>query len=324
MNADGKAKYLRLLEEKFGSHKYVKQYKEYLEFPLKVKTILYGVEKINVLKYEGQFADRIPGPGVHNAMSFSELGYYGKNGDMWFTGIQADARYPGSFLISNGKVEFFKGTFDQRPKKESGTEFEKEDYEHAKKASKAVFDGYLGALTKNMLNHILYDGNPVVEKVDNLFGPREYYSDKIILDYDVIRNRMSSIRIIPFSSGFRDFFGYATFHNNIDTRMNIYYELRETKDSTIKVLMVYNYPTRDYYLFTLGTMKEIDPGEKEMGYHFLVGEDDNLYYQIATDKAYHIFRITPQWDKVIKTQDYVSAIGEFYPKYKEAWDALSD
>lgn len=322
-SADGKAKYLRLLEEKFGSHKYVKQYKEYLEFPQKVEEISCEVEKVYELKYEGQFADRYPGIGPHGIISYSEIGFYSKKGDMWFTGIQAGTRSPGSFSISNGKVEFYEGPFDKRPWGDN-TIVDQKEYDDAEKSVKGIYDGYVNFLSAGIGSLILYDGYLDIERKDDLDDVRENYLDTIVFCCNLDKDKLSSVRVIPFSSDFRHFSGSFTDFRNVDSFLNIYYELRETNDPVKKVLMVYNYPTRDYYLFTLGKMEEVDPSENEMGYHFLIGEDDNLYYQIATDKAYHIFRITPHWDKVIKTQDYVSAIGEFYPKYKEDWDALSD
>jgi hypothetical protein len=54
---------------------------------------------------------------------------------------------------------------------------------------------------------------------------------------------------------------------------------------------------------------------------YVVGEDDNIYFQLVTEQAYYVYKIVPLWDSVEETE-YNPRFIEFYPELQEIWDEL--
>ena len=54
---------------------------------------------------------------------------------------------------------------------------------------------------------------------------------------------------------------------------------------------------------------------------YVVGEDDNIYFQLVTEQAYYVYKIIPLWDSVEETE-YNPRFIEFYPELQEIWDGL--
>jgi len=65
---------------------------------------------------------------------------------------------------------------------------------------------------------------------------------------------------------------------------------------------------------------EENKNEKLLAYQYVLGEDENIYYQLVTDKAYYIYKLELLWDQPMEDDEYKPYFFEFHPELKEAFD----
>jgi len=121
---------------------------------------------------------------------------------------------------------------------------------------------------------------------------------------------------------------------NVDSNNRIYFAFNEPmyneecksiindKKITSGHIMIYD-PEKD----TLFNVRhpfwdEENKDEKMLAYQYVLGEDENIYYQLVTDRAYYIYKIKLLWDQPMENDEYKPYFIEIYTELKEAFDAV--
>lgn len=87
-------------------------------------------------------------------------------------------------------------------------------------------------------------------------------------------------------------------------------------------IMIYDLMNNVLYNIRHPFFNEENRNEELWATQYIVGEDGNIYYQLVTDKAYYIYRITPLWDESMEETEYNPIFFEFYPELKKIWDEM--
>jgi hypothetical protein len=182
-----------------------------------------------------------------------------------------------------------------------------------------------GFLLNNALSKSFYFG----ATIDLYFKNNKNIFDKIIYIYDYDKQIVQNIFIYPFSNYYGFISGdykdkiYLCFGGVAPYRPEEAEALFKFKPDTGHI-MIHEINTGKIYNIYFNEMDEHSRGGKIIGGVYVLGEDDSIYYQLVTDQAYFIYRITPLWNEPMEKTEYKPYFFEFLPEIKKEWDALQD
>jgi hypothetical protein len=88
-------------------------------------------------------------------------------------------------------------------------------------------------------------------------------------------------------------------------------------------ILIYDINKDTLYQLYHPIVDDSNKNEKVEAFTYCLGEDENIYYQLVTDKAYYIYKLTLLWDQPMEKEDYHPLFFEFYPELKKAFDAAN-
>jgi hypothetical protein len=150
-------------------------------------------------------------------------------------------------------------------------------------------------------------------------GPYYDLDSKVFILYDWTQSKVLSIRIFPFLNY------YSAMEKGIgaiDANLK-YYMFLDLGDVSIEEpnryhpsidnghILIFDAPEDKLYEIKHPIFSEVGSGEKLIKNQYILDEEGNIWYQLITDKAYHIYSITPYWESSEKTVRYNSEFSVF-------------
>jgi hypothetical protein len=131
------------------------------------------------------------------------------------------------------------------------------------------------------------------------------------------------IRIFPYTDYFHPFSEYDYPRKTMDEKNRIYFGLWSwNKEDYRKIdkfqVMAYDFEQDTMYF--IEWPKLTPKSENIIQISYVIGDDDAIYFQVVTDAACSIYRITPLWDEPMESVEYMPMFYEFYPEIKEKED----
>jgi hypothetical protein len=151
------------------------------------------------------------------------------------------------------------------------------------------------------------------------------HSDKAILLYKWQDKRVEKTILLPATDAYKPFHNFDWQLRSLDKQNRFY--LRLKADFSFKYqglknshVMIYDATKDNLYNIFFPIFDETNEDEQLIDTHFVLGEDGLIYCQLVTDKAYHLFKIDPQWQLPGESMDYDPVFFSFYPELRSAWD----
>jgi len=199
-----------------------------------------------------------------------------------------------------------------------------------------------------------YNNIPLLFKNSNFIGP--VVSDKVILrssysinykngdsSYDIAllyynwkTQESYRICILPFLIKYQDLDFNMTGIRTIDKKNRIYFafhlpfvksfddlDIINTKQISSGHIIIYDIENDILYNLHHPYWDKYNTNERLLGYQYALGDDDNIYYQLVTEKAYYIYKITPSWEQSAQRDEYKPYFFEYYPNLKSEFENTS-
>jgi hypothetical protein len=148
------------------------------------------------------------------------------------------------------------------------------------------------------------------------------YSDldaRVFILYDWPRSKVHSIRIFPFLNYYSAIDqGIGAIDKNLK-----YYMFLDLGDISVEEpnryhpsinnghILIFDAPKDTLYEIKHPIFGEGESGERLIKNQYILDEEGNIWYQLITDKAYHIYSIEPYWESSEKTVRYNSEFSVF-------------
>jgi hypothetical protein len=151
---------------------------------------------------------------------------------------------------------------------------------------------------------------------------RQKSTDKGFLYYDLENNQTIEEYILAGTDKYETFRDITPVRT-IDSKGRIYMNLHDQpyNDNRNGHVMILDLENDALYNIHHPYYTEINENDDGFIVIYVLGEDDNIYFQLITDKAYYIYKITPLWDSIEETE-YNPRFIEYYPELQEVWDGL--
>jgi len=159
------------------------------------------------------------------------------------------------------------------------------------------------------------------------------WNDKTIILYNWKNKNIIRVRVLPATDRYRRFGLILGNTTTVDSNNRVYfyfggfYEDEETRAREHNLnpghIMIYD-PEKDYLynIYNPYTAPE-NVTEPVLGYQYLIGEDENIYYQEVRESGHYIYKITPLWDEPMEETEYNPIFFEFQPELKAEWDRMT-
>jgi hypothetical protein len=335
-------KYSRLLtsfKKSFSAHEQPEIgefYRDNIRLPANIKNV--NMEMSEFARFEHYNSKDFQAPYVYHLgmYTYNELGYVSSGGEMWFAGTQSDTY---AKLVNRTGITHLEEGADSQPGEDRIISFEGEWIHKVEVTDSryvfAVFDdklrylfdlkevlpdtpdfGYAGTITNGQK---WFDTSIRVHYLDRFIG-----KDWAFINYDIFTKEKRTY-IFPFTVCYNDLRAFSIEPNQTDSSGRCYfaYNFTNEADFLIDESSVFIIDARNDTLFQLRHPIVYDGDvESPLTAHYVIGEDDNLYFQLVTDRYYLIYKIAVDWDGPMENAEYDPICFEIYPELKKMWEEI--
>jgi hypothetical protein len=337
-----KKKYLRLItsfQEPFSAHEQPeieKFYRENIRLPENIKNL--DIEMSEFARFDHTDSHDFQAPYVYHMgmYTYNELGYVSTDGDMWFTGTQSDTH---AMLVNRTGITHLEGGVETQPN--SGRVI---FFEEVWSTKVEVIEGrYIYAVVGDEMR-FMWDEKQVLPR-EPVFGDggaifkgqrwfdvpiRVHYLDRYIgkdwafINYDIFTKEKRTY-IFPFTVCYIDFSAFSIEPNQTDSSGRCYfsYNFTNEEDFVVEESSVFIIDAQKDTLYQLRHPIFFDEAvESPLTAHYVIGEDDNLYFQLVTDEHYIIYKIVPAWERPMEDAQYNPFCFDVYPELNKMWEGF--
>jgi hypothetical protein len=331
-------------------------YVKYLNLPKYIYTLKTKFEFMVTIPFDEENGLHMPEfPNWSPVQIFSPLRYVFKNGDLLFEGNPLQRQYNLKLYSANEK-QIIKNPVLPPDFNDSGEAIIIEGKEYPIKYNDQ--NGYQYYKHDNQELVIEdYKKIPLFFKDDKITGPirsdfaimlaqkQIYYKtapvgyvanggrDLIFLFYNWKNKEIKRLIGLPATDKYSEINLCGTQDTiNIDRKNRIYLAffcrgdddlaLLNSKKVAFGHIMIYDLENNILYNIRHPFLDDKNKKEQIKAYQYVLGEDENIYYQLVTDKSYYIYKISPLWNEPMEESKYNPVFFEFHPELKTAWDTL--
>jgi hypothetical protein len=272
--------------------------------------------KIEKLVRFGMNVDEL-GPPQDNSYGiycFPQLGWVFNDGSLWFTaGITTVNTVSSLFYPKDKSFKRYNGFFDGLPYK-----FDRGGDSNA---------AQLWPVTDNKIYFC--------SEITVHFANRYYSLDVNIYTNDISEKKELKNVVLPMTGTYSPYLMPFGLGQQMDSKERVYLFLnsrtlrsdlkgKDIRDFTSQLqVLIYDINNDTLYQLYHPITDDSNKNEKVEAFTYCLGEDENIYYQLVTDKAYYIYKLTLLWDQPMEKEDYHPLFFEFYPELKKAFDAAN-
>jgi hypothetical protein len=317
------------------------KYFKILRVPENIYELDYNYELVKKIGINTE--DGLGGWTTENATEqYPALHYVTKNGDLCFT--KSGNVYASKYIIEEGKwIRYGEGYFQCPEYVPLRSIYYKGGYRNVKVDRKDLDTLYI-EYNNEKIEIVNYNNFPICFKGADLLHPIINNNDisiwsnfiKVIkidkrygfvelgfLFYELENNKSMNEIILPGTDKYRTFDIDIMQNKTTDSQNRIYMRLNDepykrNRNGHIMILDVQNDALYNIHHPYYTEINENDDGALTT---YVVGEDDNIYFQLVTEQAYYVYKITPLWDSVAETE-YNPRFIEYYPELQGVWDEL--
>jgi len=289
-------------------------YKNFTAIPKKVFLIQHKQERIRIFEIGKNIGCLLKyNEREKNDFSFPCLGYVFKTGDMWFTGVEEKERLLGSslYIKESGEIKKYNDYWAEFPSPYFKVFLNGQwDILHISADGTYAWVGEEGSKIIIDIPVIPHCGSSLCGSINSGLGifysePRCKYMDGnrggslLFQVYDIEKREVVKKILLPGTDHYRTMQLVGAYDGEcLDSQNRIYCCLYPYKGAFYKHgnILIYDILNDILYTFDHPFFDEENKEEEVIGGSFVLGEDENIYYQLATDKRYYIYKITPDWD----------------------------
>ena len=310
-------------------------YRSNIGIPSVIKDLDYSMDLFKRIDHQDSEDFGSPFDFHMNFYSYHELGYVSESGDMWFTGLQGSGNM-GSIFISDAETVHYEGITDEAPNNNRAFYYKgkwrKLELEGENIISRIDDEKLLlfrrGDIRPDNFPIKFGSGGAIIKGQDWFdaqifvnYGERYSGRDFAFINYDVF-DKEKRIYILPFTVCYQDFDQLTRDLNQTDSQgrcyiATIYYNPEDFRTDESSVFII---DAEKDTLYQLRHPIIYDASiEKPLAGHYVIGEDDNLYFQLVTDRSYIIYQIIPDWDGPMEDAEYNPLCFEVHPELEKLW-----